>query len=143
MNTIRTFIVTAAATLAAVTAFGQPYIKLRPDETVVLYADSFEGNIDPVYGQKITYAGFKMEEANGLTGPETISERGSLANISDLARCDLYFAKKPNGQMVVVCPGGGYGIVSSYNEGIYCAAWFLERGISVCVVKYRLPNGHR
>ena len=44
--------------------------------------------------------------------------------------------------MVIVCPGGGYSIVSSYNEGVYVAEWMLERGITVAVVKYRLPNGH-
>ena len=120
----------------------QPNIKLRPDETVLFYADSFDGNVDPVYGSKIVYAGYKMAEANKLKGPETITSSGQIGNISDLARCDIYFPKKPNGQMVVICPGGGYSIVSSYNEGIYAAAWFIERGITVCVVKYRLPNGH-
>lgn len=123
-------------------ASAQPNTKLRPDETVLLYAKSFDGNIDPVYGEKISYAGFKMEEANDLTGPEKIQDNGNLGNISDLARCDLYFPKKPNGQLVVVCPGGGYSIVSSYNEGVYVADWMLEQGITVCVVKYRLPNGH-
>lgn len=123
-------------------AYAQPNTKLRPDETVLLYSDSFDGNIDAVYGKTIAYAGFEMTAANGLTGPETLLESGNLGNISDLARCDLYFPKKPNGQMVVVCPGGGYGIVSSYNEGTYVADWFLSKGITVCVVKYRLPNGH-
>lgn len=120
----------------------QPNIKLRPAETVLFYADSFEGNQDPVYGKTITYAGYKMAESNELKGAETVPENGNIGNISDLARMDLYFPKKPNGQMVIMCPGGGYSIVSSYNEGIYAAAWFLERGITVAVVKYRLPNGH-
>ena len=128
--------------ILAATIQAQPNIKLRPDETVLFYADSFEGNIDPVYGSKIIYAGYKMTESNGLKGPETILATGNIGNISNLARCDIYFPKKPNGQMIVICPGGGYAIVSSYNEGIYAAAWFLERGITVCVVKYRLPNGH-
>lgn len=142
MKTIKYLIATAAAMLAAVAVFAQPNTKLRPDETVLFYADSFDGNVDPVYGSKIVYAGYKMAEANKLKGPETITSSGQIGNISDLARCDIYFPKKPNGQMIVICPGGGYAIVSSYNEGIYAAAWFLERGITVCVVKYRLPNGH-
>jgi acetyl esterase/lipase len=130
----------AAAILTATVAFAQPNSNLRPNETVLLYADSFEGNVDPVYGEKISYAGFTMEKENGLTGPETMPANGNLGNISKLARLDLYFPKKPNGQMVVVCPGGGYSIVSSYNEGLYVADWFLSKGIAVCVVKYRLPN---
>ena len=136
----RTLIATAAAMLAAVAVFAQPNTKLRPDETVLLYADSFEGNIDPVYGKTIRHAGFKIEQSNKLTGPEKIGSHGDIHNISDLARIDIYFPKKPNGQLVVACPGGGYSIVSSYNEGLYLADWMLERGITVAVVKYRLPN---
>jgi acetyl esterase/lipase len=131
------------AILTSVIAVAQPNSKLRPDETVLLYAASFEGNIDPVYAEKLTYAGFEMEKANDLKGPEKIKPNGNLGNISDLARFDLYFPKKPNGQMVVVCPGGGYGIVSSYNEGLYVADWMLSKGITVAVVKYRLPNKNR
>ena len=130
----------AAALFTATITFAQPKSDLRPDETVLLYADSFEGNVDPVYGEKISYAGYTMEKENGLTGPETMPANGNLGNISKLARLDLYFPKKPNGQMVVVCPGGGYSIISSYNEGLYVADWFLSKGITVCVVKYRLPN---
>ena len=130
-----------ALMMSIMTVSAQPNTKLRPDETVLLYADSFEGNIDPVYGKTIKYAGFEMAKDNGLSGEEKIAKTGNIGNISKLARIDLYFPKKPNGQMVVICPGGGYSIVSSYNEGVYAAAWMLERGITVCVVKYRLPNG--
>lgn len=128
--------------LAAISTFAQPNTGLRPDETVLLYADSFEGNLDPVYGKTIKFAGFEMTEDNGLTGPEIVPENGNLGNINKLARIDLYFPKKSNGQMIVVCPGGGYTIVSSYNEGVYVADWMLQQGITVCIVKYRLPNGH-
>ena len=142
MNTFRTILATAAAMLAAVAVFAQPNTKLRPDETVLLYSDSFDGNLDPVFGKTIKYAGFEMKEDNKLSGPEKVPANGNIGNINKLARFDLYFPKKPNGQMIIVCPGGGYSIVSSYNEGIYCAAWMLERGITVAVVKYRLPNGN-
>ena len=126
--------------LATSAAFAQPNTDLRPDETVLLYADSFEGNTDPVFGKKIRYAGFEMADDNKLTGPEDVPANGNIGNISKLARVDLYFPEKPNGQMVVVCPGGGYSILSTYNEGLYVADWFLSKGITVCVVKYRLPN---
>ena len=138
----KTLTLIGAFTLAVNAAFAQPKTNLRPDETVLLYADSFEGNLDPVCGKVIKFAGFEMKEDNGLTGAETVPENGNLGNINKLARFDLYFPKKANGQMIVVCPGGGYSIVSSYNEGVYVADWMLEQGITVCVVKYRLPNGH-
>ena len=125
---------------AAISLFAQPKSDLRPDETVLLYATSFEGNVDPVYGEKISYAGYQIAKENGLSGVEKVPANGNIGNISKLARLDLYFPENPNGQMVVVCPGGGYSIVSSYNEGLYVADWFLSKGITVCVVKYRLPN---
>lgn len=120
----------------------QPKSKLRPSETVLLYGSSLVENTDPVVGDKVVSAGFDMLCDNGLEGPERIKPSGNIGNISANARFDLYFPKKPNGQMVVVCPGGGYGIVSSYNEGVYVAEWMLSKGITVAVVKYRMPDGH-
>ena len=133
-----------AALLLSVAAEAQkPNSKLRPDETVYLYAASNEAQtVDPVFGKKTTYAGFEMKEDNGLTGAETLSETGNLGNVGALARFDLYFPKKPNGQMLIVCPGGGYKYTSSWNEGLYVAKWMLEKGITVAVVKYRMPNQH-
>lgn len=142
MNTVIRIFATAAAMLAAVAVYAQPSIGLRPSETVLLYADSFEGNADPVYGEKLTFAGFDMAESNRLEKAESINKSGNIFNVSDYARMDLYFPEEKNGQMVIVCPGGGYGALATYHEGLYVAHWMLERGISVAVVKYRMPNGH-
>lgn len=131
-----------AVCLAGISLSAQPNTKLRPDETVLLYGKELIGNTDPVVAKKVISAGYTMEESNGMTGSEEINEYGNIGNINVNARFDLYFPEKPNGQMVIVCPGGGYSIVSSYNEGVYVAEWMLERGITVAVVKYRLPNGH-
>jgi acetyl esterase/lipase len=143
MKTVYRIIATAAALLAAVAVYAQPKTELRPSETVLFYADSFEGIADPVYGEKIVYAGFEMKESSKIEKAESINKSGNIFNMSDHARMDLYFPKEKNGQMVVVCPGGGYGALASYHEGLYVAHWLLERGISVAVVKYRMPNGHR
>lgn len=133
-------IIAGSAAMAQVR--NQPGTKLRPDETVLLYGDRLIDNTDPVVAAKVTSAGFDMLCDNGLAGEEKINPSGNIGNIGVNARFDLYFPKKPNGQMVIVCPGGGYGIVSSYNEGLYVADWMLSKGITVAVVKYRLPNGH-
>ncbi|MGN0188814.1 MAG: alpha/beta hydrolase [Candidatus Cryptobacteroides sp.] len=140
MKRIITVITLTLAMAAALSA--QPNTKLRPDKTVLLYGNELIENNDPVVGKTVEGAGFEMTEQNGLSGQETHKANGNIGNISVNARFDLYFPKKPNGQMVIVCPGGGYSIVSSYNEGVYVADWMLSKGITVAIVKYRLPNGH-
>lgn len=48
-------------------------------------------------------------------------------------------AEARNGTAAVVCPGGGYGMVSCINEGHPVALWLNSLGISAYVLKYRLP----
>jgi acetyl esterase/lipase len=44
------------------------------------------------------------------------------------------------GQAVVICPGGGYGILAYDKEGTDFAKWLNSKGIAAFVLKYRLPN---
>ncbi len=123
--------------MAAPGLYAQSYLKLlqEPDQTLLLYPEGqdsdkgIEGALGP-------------GESNGNKRPEKCNQSGHIYNVGDSTRVDLYFPKKPNGQMVVVCPGGGYGFVSSHNEGKFVAEWLLSKGISVAVVIYRLPYGH-
>src|ERR1700712_3466450 len=43
-----------------------------------------------------------------------------------------------NGTAVIVCPGGGFYILSMRDEGTAVAAWLNKKGIAVFVLKYRL-----
>src|SRR5262249_24675212 len=44
---------------------------------------------------------------------------------------------------VVVCPGGGYGMLAMDHEGTRVARWLNSLGITACVLKYRLgPRYH-
>ena len=81
-------------------------------------------------------------ESNGCTREEAVTDWGNRSFIGDSARIYLYIPRKCNGQMVVVCPGGGYWIVSTSNEGHFAADYLMEKGYAVCVVYYRLPYGH-
>jgi acetyl esterase/lipase len=56
---------------------------------------------------------------------------------------DVYLPEKGNGKMVVICPGGGNIRISTYDEGLYVAEWFLSRGVAAAVAKYRMPNMNR
>ncbi len=44
------------------------------------------------------------------------------------------------GAAMVVCPGGGYTYVAIDREGYAIGRYFSERGITVAVLKYRLPD---
>ncbi len=47
---------------------------------------------------------------------------------------------KATGAAVMICPGGGYGILAASHEGSDIARWFNEMGVAAFVLKYRLPN---
>jgi acetyl esterase/lipase len=49
-------------------------------------------------------------------------------------------AGKANGEAIVVCPGGGYGIVALDHEGTFVAKRLTELGITAFVLKYRIPD---
>lgn len=48
--------------------------------------------------------------------------------------------KKVNGAAVVICPGGGYGVLLTKREGSDVAKEFNKLGITAFVLKYRLPS---
>jgi acetyl esterase/lipase len=76
-----------------------------------------------------------------LTYIETISKDDHVARVSNPALIPFYPAKgKANGSAVIICPGGGYGILAIGHEGYAVAKEFNKIGIIAFVLKYRLPN---
>jgi len=66
---------------------------------------------------------------------------GSITRISNVSEPSLTFypAKSRNpSQTVLVCPGGGYGILAWDLEGTEVAEWLNSIGISAAVLKYRV-----
>ncbi len=47
---------------------------------------------------------------------------------------------KVTGAAVIICPGGGYGVLAITHEGYAMAKRFNDEGITAFVLKYRLPN---
>jgi len=58
------------------------------------------------------------------------------------AMMEVYPAKNPNGLCVIMCPGGAYVMESQTYEGRDLKDWFNSRGITYCMLQYRLPCGH-
>jgi acetyl esterase/lipase len=98
----------------------QEIIKLWPDDAIP----------NSIAGAKITE---KSEtDANGIL---------RISNVS-VPTITAYLPPKGKmiGAAVMICPGGGYGILAASHEGSDIARWFNEMGVAAFVLKYRLPN---
>ena len=116
------------------------YANIEPCETVLLYPKGQDEDCGiTIDGTALTLGPI---ESNGLSGNETVSERGNIGNVTDSARLIIYLPEKRNGQMVVICPGGGYANLAMGHEGYRPAEWFAARGIASAILVYRMPNGH-
>jgi acetyl esterase/lipase len=47
---------------------------------------------------------------------------------------------KASGTAVLICPGGGYGVLAFAHEGNDIAKWLNNNGIAGIILKYRLPS---
>jgi len=83
-----------------------------------------------------------IPESNGIIDPE-VTKDGRISNVT-VPAMTVYPAEstKNTGVAILICPGGGYKIESSINEGSLVAQWLSENGITAFVLKYRLPNRH-
>jgi acetyl esterase/lipase len=73
-----------------------------------------------------------------LAQPPTEDARGILRNVETPTITVYLPAKdKANGAAVVICPGGGYGILAMDHEGRQIAEWLNSIGIAGVIVKYR------
>ncbi|MES2809844.1 MAG: alpha/beta hydrolase [Bacteroidota bacterium] len=76
-----------------------------------------------------------------VTYIETTSADGHIARVSQPALIPFFPEKgKANGTAVIICPGGGYGILAAGHEGIDVAKEFNKIGVTAFILKYRLPN---
>lgn len=75
---------------------------------------------------------------------ETTKMDGRILVISKVTRPTLTVFLPPKdratGTAILVCPGGGYGIVAAGHEGTDIAKRLNEDGITAFVLKYRIPN---
>ena len=106
--------------------------------TTVLHANVFSQKTIPLYKGDIPNAKKNNDEETG----QYIED--SVYNISKISRPTLTIylppKEKANGTAVIVCPGGGYWVVSAHHEGVDVAKRFNEMGIAAFVLKYRLPD---
>ncbi len=101
-----------------------------------------------VKGDKITNMGNKTVIALWPEGTEGVStaiaektKRGKniFYNIHN-PNLTIFKPKTPNGTAVIVIPGGGYGAVGFNVEGVPTAERLVKEGVTVFILKYRLPT---
>ena len=101
-------------------------LAMAQDSEIELYTGTPPGNIENS-GVKETY--YKGKD--------------QLSRVRNVTEPKLYFyksLKKGIRPAVIICPGGGYAIVSIEKEGDQIARWYTEQGFHAFVLKYRLPN---
>ncbi|SHG13260.1 Acetyl esterase/lipase [Flavobacterium fluvii] len=73
-----------------------------------------------------------------------LDKNGILSGVRYVSQPTLtvYLAdpKKSNGTAVIICPGGGYGMLAINKEGYKVAEWLNNLGINAFVLKNRLPS---
>ncbi len=73
-----------------------------------------------------------------------LDDKGNTTGIRKVTEPTLkvFLAENKNAKnaAVIICPGGGYALLSHEKEGDKVAAWFQSIGISAFVLKYRLPS---
>jgi len=78
------------------------------------------------------------------TGEVTIWDTADFIRVRNVQKPDIavFLPSKKNttGEAVIVCPGGGYGILAYDWEGSDIARWLNSKGIAAFVLKYRLPG---
>lgn len=114
---MRRFFLLMLTFVTSLAAFGQ-----AATQTILLYPDG-------------------PDESNGLEGKEQTISNGRVCDISS-PRMEVFLPEKPNGQAVVICPGGGYQRVAARHEGSLFAEWLNSMGTAAVVLYYRMPNGH-
>jgi acetyl esterase/lipase len=61
-----------------------------------------------------------------------------ITNVSE-PTVSIYRPERPNGAAVLVCPGGGYGILAMEHEGTQVCEWLNQLGVTAVLLKYRVP----
>jgi acetyl esterase/lipase len=78
--------------------------------------------------------------SSGITAPE-VNNNEIYLNITE-ATMQVFRPQVSNGVCIIVCPGGAYVVEAASVEGTDMAGWLNSLGVTLCVLKYRLPNGH-
>ena len=106
---------------------------------LLLFAIVLGGMAQQVKGFDIDLWPNGLPNSNGIdkTEPYDAEKR----NFKPMIRVFLPEESARNGMAIVVCPGGGYRVLSLGQEGYDWADVFVPQGIATIVLNYRMPMG--
>jgi len=82
----------------------------------------------------------------GAPKPEEIKydTGGNVYTLTYVSQSDIAVFKAPGANpgtpAMIICPGGGYGLLAYRGEGVEVAKWLNSIGITGVLLKYRVPN---
>ena len=113
--------------VAAFLALGMSLPSFSQNKEIPLW-DKIPGAIEAVdYKQEP-----RLDDKGNITGIRKVTEPTLKIFLAD--------NNSSKNAAVIICPGGGYSLLSHEKEGDKVAAWFKSIGISAFVLKYRLPS---
>ncbi len=101
-----------------------------PDEPILLWSDKAPGEKGDIAEEKIEIGGKNKED--GIERTSNVS--APTLQVFPAAK------ERSNGAAILICPGGGYGILASEHEGSAVCNWLNEVGFTAVLLKYRVPR---
>jgi acetyl esterase/lipase len=120
MKTKISIVIVLLMNIFIINGFSQPV-------TIKLWPEGIPGSkADPSYIEKITTTEGRITWCEKVVTPDLT--------------VFLPAPEKANGAAVLICPGGGYGVLAFDHEGNAIAKWLNDNGIAGIILKYRLPS---
>jgi acetyl esterase/lipase len=120
MKTKISFFAVLLMNIFIINGFAQPV-------TIKLWPEGIPGSkADPSYMENITTNEGRIIRCEKVVNPDLT--------------VFLPAPEKATGVAVLICPGGGYGVLAFDHEGNAIAKWLNENGIAGIILKYRLPS---
>lgn len=105
-----------------------------PDTSRIITLWPKDRLIDTANGHKLIEHDVTRPADNKVDGKGVI-RLGDISNPT----IQVFTPQKPNGTVVIICPGGGYSILAMDLEGTELCTWFNSIGVTAILLKYRVP----
>lgn len=103
----------------------------------LMISSSATAQYEPLYKKNVpNFIEAANEEAEAVTGGILRISKVSIPGYAFFSAGDDG-SRKP---CVIICPGGGYGILAAQHEGTDVAKFFNSIGVHAVVLKYRIPS---